>query len=142
MQKLENQINGGTHSLDASDLHDAMVIIEHGDESLLDAVDISVQTVKKLSNIISAYLLMDVLYTLNLPALAQNLRYTQLPRSGLVPPDKVSNEFIRLFFISHLLALATGRLGSYTTGRVEQFEQVGKVQNNGEFITLLCNSLH
>ena len=94
MQNLERQIYTGAHSLDAMDVHQAMAIVEQGAESFPTAANISVPTAKKLSTIISAYRLMDVLYASQIPPStpSKNPRYVKLPRSGLVPSDKVSKE--------------------------------------------------
>jgi hypothetical protein len=95
MQNLDRQIYTGTHSLDASDVHEAMVIVEAGKELFPDPVDISQATARKLSAVISAYRLIDVLYSLRSPSTPlHNPRYAQMPRAGLVPQDKVKRQFI------------------------------------------------
>jgi hypothetical protein len=93
MQNLERQIDIGSHSLEALDVRQAMVIVEPGEDSFSDAMEVSQPTAKKLGMVISAYRLMDILYSLRSPPPSQNPRYGPLPRAGLVPQDKVSNDF-------------------------------------------------
>jgi hypothetical protein len=84
MQNLERQIYTGSHSREASDMLQAMVVIQPGKKSFPEAADVSQTTATKLSAVISAYRLMDILYSLRSPSTpSQNPRYAQLPQSWL-----------------------------------------------------------
>jgi hypothetical protein len=141
MYNLERQIYTGAHSLDAMDVHQAMAVVEHGAESFPIAADISVPTAKKLSTIISAYRLMDILYASNItPSTpSKNPRYAKLPRSGLVPSDKVSKDSsipLRCYLETPCVVLAPGRLGLNVAGGAKAHGWVGEVSVHTKFASL------
>jgi hypothetical protein len=96
MQKLERQIYLGTHSREALDVHEAMILVEPGMVAFPSPAEVTSHTAKRLSNVITAYRLMDVLYALQSPsASTRNPRHAKLPQPGLLPPDKASTVLTR-----------------------------------------------
>ena len=125
------QLYDGSHSMEALDVHQAMTVVKPGTASFPSAVDVSQSTARKLCGVISAYRLMDVMYTLrSFPALqSTNPRYGKLPRQGLVPDGKVSmpSGLCHRGFKPLWLELAAGRLGPGIGGRREEHGWIGKV---------------
>lgn len=91
MQNMERQIQSGTHSMEAFDIRSAMVIVDPSKTSLPPPPDVSTPTAKRLSCIMAAYKLMDVLCALESPSVScTNPRYAKWAIPGLLPVDKAS----------------------------------------------------
>jgi len=86
---MEWQIYSGTHSLDAMDINSAMVVFESG-MLAFPIPNVNPPTAKRLSNVLAAYRLLDVLYALQSPSSTKSPQHAKLPNMGLVPPDKVN----------------------------------------------------
>jgi hypothetical protein len=61
MQNMERQILSGVHSMEAMDVHSAMVLVDPSKISLPSPPDVTAPTAKCLTSIMAAYRLMDVL---------------------------------------------------------------------------------
>jgi hypothetical protein len=91
MQNMERQIQSGVHSMEAMDVHMAMVLVNPSKTSLPSPPDVTPSTAKWLTSVIAAYRLMDMLYALQSPsASTTNPRYAKWGHSGLLLSDKVS----------------------------------------------------
>ena len=101
---METQLSNGSASRAAMDAHAAMHLVAPGTTALPGAVGISPASGRRLCNVITAYRLMDVLYSLrNDPAPYHNPRYGKLPLKGLQPKSKVcGSSFIFLDDLSIL----------------------------------------
>jgi hypothetical protein len=91
---MERQLHTGIHSLEAMDLHEAMVIVDPTDIKISTLPSPNSHTGKRLAAILVAYKLVDVLYALEsrLPS-TKNPQHGRLPVGGLLPSDKVSSSF-------------------------------------------------
>jgi hypothetical protein len=100
MQTLEKQLADGTQSMEAMDAATAMIIITPGMKSFPMVREITPAVGRRLSNVISAYRLMDILFAVHSSTPTfQNPRYRKLPLQGFLPPGKV--RFSTVLFISH-----------------------------------------
>jgi len=114
MQRLETQLSNGSASRAAMDAHIAMHLVAPDTTALPGAVGISPASGRRLCNVITAYRLMDVLYSLRDVATPyQNPRYGQLPLKGLQPKSKVfASSFIFLDDLSILSSRSHCTTGS------------------------------
>ena len=90
MRKLETQLWDGTRSVEARDAHIGMNVVNQDMSTFQDDVGMSSLAGRRLSGVMSAYRLMDVLFCLRHPSTPyQNPRYGRLPLKGLLPSSKV-----------------------------------------------------
>jgi hypothetical protein len=102
MQNMERQIQSGAHSMEAMDVHMAMVLVDPSKIALPTLPDVVPATAKWLTSVIAVYRLMDVMYGLqSLSASMTNPHHAKWGHSGLLPSDKVG--------VASILCLQTKR---------------------------------
>jgi hypothetical protein len=122
MQKLEKQLADGT-SMEAMDAATAMIMITPGMKTFPTVAEITPAIGRRLSNVISAYRLIDILFALHSSTPTfQNPRYGKLPLQGLIPTGKVRfSTILSTSYKYSFLAMASGRLGSDIGGGAESY---------------------
>ena len=107
---MERQLHSGTHSLEAMDLHNMMIIVNPSNIKISTVRNPAAIVTKRLVAILVAYKLIDILYALESPSPSmKNPQHGRLPLGGLLPADKVSSSAIHRYALNIRTISSTGR---------------------------------